>query len=113
MSLNKRKIKYIKQNYILERGLGLCGYAQWNSSMSLEVFPSSEARIQDVSLLVPSYPDQQTRYNNLQRCQQQSNLESRISEISNSSLPSMRTGGGGVGTWLGMELEDAGSSCDT
>ena len=25
----------------------------------------------------------------------------------------MRTGGGGVGTQLGMELEDAGSNCDT
>ena len=81
--------------------------------MSLEVFPSLEARIQEVSLLVPSYPDQQTRYNNLQRQQQQSTLESRISEILNSGLPSMRTGGGGVGTQPGMELGDAGSSCDT
>ena len=81
--------------------------------MSSEAFPSSEARIQEVSSLVPSYPDQQTRYNSLQRRQWRSTLELRISEISNSGLPSMRTRGGRVGTWPGMELEDAGSNCDT
>src|SRR5882724_5797218 len=50
----------------LETGPDLAGYAEWKSTTRLEVCPSLEVRIQEVSLSVPSYPVQQTRYNSLQ-----------------------------------------------
>ena len=50
----------------LERGPELAGYAEWKSTTSLKACLSLEARIQEVSLSVPSYPVQWTRYSNLQ-----------------------------------------------
>jgi len=67
--------------------------------MSSETCLSSEASIQEVSLSVPSYPVQQTRYNSFQACHWLSILESRISEILNSGLLSTIIGGAGLYTF--------------
>src|SRR5882724_5074526 len=63
--------------------------------MSSEACLSSEARIQEFSSSVPSYPVQWTRYNRLQARCRLSILESRISEILNSGSSSTTIGGGG------------------
>src|SRR5882724_10253375 len=81
-------------NQKLERGPDLAGYAEWKSAISLEACPSSEARIQEVSSSVPSYPVQWTRYNSLQAQCRLSILGSRISEISNSSSSNVWRGQG-------------------
>src|SRR5882724_5351974 len=89
----------------LERGPGLAGYAEWKSATSSEACPSLEVRIQEVSLSVPSYTVQWTRYNSLQAQCQLSILESRISEISNSGSSSTMIGGGGVESNWELDLE--------
>src|SRR5882724_4332298 len=71
---------------------------------SSEACLSSEARIQEVSSSVPSYPIHQTRYNSLQAQHRLSILESRISEISNSGSLSTMMAGGGAGLNRGLGL---------
>ena len=73
----------------------------------------AQARIQEVSSSVPSYPVQQTRYNSLQARCQLSILESRISEILNSGSLSTRIGRGGGWMWLGIGFGVAGSNIET
>src|ERR1700726_4995028 len=75
--------------------------------------PSSEARIHEVSSLVPSYLVQRTKYRSLQRRRRLSIFESRISEILNSSSPSISTGGGGGWTRFGMVFGVATLSWET
>src|SRR6266481_6785935 len=81
--------------------------------MSSRVFPSSVARIHEVSSSVPSYPVQQTRYSSLHWTQQLSSLESKTSAISNSGSLSTYMGGGGGWEQPRMVLAIAGSSMDT
>jgi len=89
----------------LERGPDLAGYAEWKSATSSEACLSSEAKIQEISSSVPSYPVQQTRYNSFQVQQQLSILESRISEILNSGSSLTMIGGGGVECNQGSDSE--------
>src|SRR5882724_2941408 len=96
-----------------DSGPDLAGYAEWKSSTSSEACPSLEARIQEVSLSVPSYPVHWTRYNSLQARRQLSILESRISEILNSSSSSTMIGGGGGWIRSGIGFGVAGSNIET
>ena len=64
----------------------------------VEVEQELSANNQNVSLSVPSYPDQWMRYRSLQFQCQWSIFELRISLISYSVLPLMLTRGGGVCT---------------
>ena len=79
----------------LDRGPDLTGYTEWKSAMSSEACLSSEVKIHEVSLLVPSYPVQWMRIVCRHKYGCLSILESRISEISNSSSSSMVIGRGG------------------
>jgi len=63
--------------------------------MSSEACLSLEVMIQEVSLSVPSYPVQWTRYNSLQEPCQLSILSREFLEISNSRSSSTMIGGGG------------------
>jgi len=90
----------------------LAGYAEWKSTMSSEACLSLEVMIQEVSLSVPSYPVQWTRYNSLQEPCQLSILESRILEISNSRSSSTMIGGVGVETQSGIRFRVAGSNIE-
>ena len=81
---------------MLLSGPGLSGYLAWKSSTNSDVLPSSVVSNQDVSLSVPSYLAQCTRYNSLQDLRQRSTLESRISEtLYSGSLSTSTEGGGG------------------
>src|SRR5882724_5349949 len=95
-----------------DSGPDLAGYAEWKSATSSEACPSSEARIQEVSSSVPSYPVHRTRYNSLQAPRRLSILESRISEISNSGSSSTMIGGGGGGNQSGIGFRVAGSNIE-
>src|SRR5882724_9887224 len=81
--------------------------------MSSEACLSSEARIQEVSLSVPSYLVQWTRYNSLQARRRLSILELRISAISNSSSSSTMIGRGGGWIQSGIRFRVAGSNMET
>ena len=80
--------------------------------MYSEACPSSDAGSHEVSSSVPSYPAHRTRYNSLQRLRL-SIFESRISEISYSSLLSMIIGGSGAGVRSGYRFGVDGSSMET
>ena len=79
----------------------MLGYDWWKLETASEVCSSSVVEIHEDSSLVPSYPAHLTRYCNL-HLYRRSSLESRISEISYSGLPSTLTGGGGGWMRLGM-----------
>src|SRR6266481_2352502 len=81
--------------------------------MSSRAFPSSVARIHEVSSSVPSYPVQQTRSSSLHCTRWLSSLDSETLAISNSGLLSMYMGGGGGWKRPRMVLVVMGSSMDT
>ena len=70
-------------------------------------------RHDEVLSLVPSYPDQQTRYRSLQLHCWRSILESRITEILYLGLPSTSIRGGGGCTQFGIVLDMEGLSWET
>ena len=81
--------------------------------MSLEAWPSLVANSQEVSLLVPLYLDQWTRYRSSQLCHWWSILESRISKILYSGSLSTLIRGGGDCTQFGIMFGMEGSSWET